>query len=62
MIDLHEGRNVAVYEISGAYLSADMGEEVIMILEGRLLELMGIMAPEIYQRHIHVKKIKRYFI
>ena len=51
-----------MYEISGAYLSADMGEEVIMILEGRLLELMGIMAPEIYQRHIHVKKIKRYFI
>ena len=33
-----------------------MDEEVTMILEGRLSELMAMVAPEIYRKHIRVNK------
>jgi hypothetical protein len=41
-------------DIPGAYLSADMDEEVIMLLRGRLAELMDKTAPNIYHKHITV--------
>jgi hypothetical protein len=45
-IETYEGREVAV-DIPGAYLSADMDEEVIMLLRGKLAELMVKTAPNI---------------
>jgi hypothetical protein len=39
-VEAHEGRDVAVVDFPGAFLSADMDEEVIMTLRGRLAELM----------------------
>jgi hypothetical protein len=44
-IDAHEGREVAIIDVPGAYLMADMDEEVFMCLRGRLAELMVKTAP-----------------
>ena len=43
----------------GAYLSVDMDEEFIRILEGRLPKLLAMVAPEIYRQCVHVKKEKK---
>jgi hypothetical protein len=53
-IEAFEGREVAVVDIPGAYLSADMDEEVIMLLRGRLVELMVKTAPNIYRKYMTV--------
>ena len=54
VIATHEEKDIAVLKILILYLSGDMDEEAIMILEGRLSELMEMVAPEIYRYHIHV--------
>jgi hypothetical protein len=53
-IEAYEGREVDVVDIPGDYLSADMDEEVIMLLRGRLAELMVKTAPNIYRNYITV--------
>jgi hypothetical protein len=53
-IDAHEGREVAIVDVPGAYLTADMDEEVFMCLRGRLAELMVKTSPEIYRKYIYV--------
>jgi hypothetical protein len=53
-IDAFEKREVAIVDVPGAYLMADMDEEVFMCLRGRLAELMVKTAPEIYQKYIYV--------
>ena len=54
VMDAHAGRDVAVCNIIGVYLSADMDEEVIIILEGCLRELTAMVAPYIYCPQIHL--------
>jgi hypothetical protein len=44
-IDAFEKREVAIVDVPGAYLTADMDEEVFMCLRGRLAELMVNTAP-----------------
>jgi hypothetical protein len=51
-IDALEGRNVAIVDVPGAFLSAYMDEEVIMTIRGRLAELMIKAAPNIYRKYI----------
>jgi hypothetical protein len=51
-IDAHEERDVAIVDVPGAFLSADMDEEVIMTIRGRLAELMVKAAPNIYRKYI----------
>jgi hypothetical protein len=53
-IEAYEGREVSVVDIPGAYLSSDMDEEVIILLCGRLAELMVKTAPNIYRKYITV--------
>jgi hypothetical protein len=53
-IEAFEGREVSVVDIPGAYLSADMDEEVIMLLRGRLTELMVKTVPNMYRKYITV--------
>ena len=48
VISANKGRDVAVYGIPGSYLSTDMDEEVIMILEVLLSKLMLMLEAEIY--------------
>ena len=45
VINMHEVRGVAVWDIPGEYPSADMDEEVTMILEGCLAEIMTMVEP-----------------
>jgi hypothetical protein len=58
-IEAFEGREVAMVDIPGAYLSAGMDEEVIMLLRGRLAELMAKTAPNIYPKYITVDEKKQ---
>jgi hypothetical protein len=53
-IEAYEGREVTVVDIPGAYLSADMDEEVIILLHGRMAELMVKTAPNTYRNYITV--------
>ena len=57
-IDAHEGRDIRICDIPGAFLSADMGEDVKMSLRGRLAELMVNIAPQIYRQHVIYEKLR----
>ena len=48
-INASEGRAMAVVYIPGAYLSADMNDEVHVVFRGMLAELMVAANPELYQ-------------
>jgi hypothetical protein len=54
-IDVFEKREVAIVDVPGVYLTADMDEEVFMCLRGRLEELKVKTAPEIYRKYIYVR-------
>ena len=47
MIDAYEERGVAVMDIPGAYLSADMDDDVFMIYRATLAEMMVAADPTI---------------
>lgn len=47
-IDAHEGRKVVTCDIPGAFLHADLDEEVVMLLRGQLADLMVLIDPELY--------------
>jgi hypothetical protein len=47
-IQAHEGRKVWTCDIPGAFLHADLDEEVIMLLRGQLADLMVQVDPELY--------------
>jgi hypothetical protein len=53
-IEEFEGRYVVIINVPGAFLSAKMGEEVIMNIRGRLAELMVQEAPNIYRKYITI--------
>ena len=48
-IDALEGRYVAVVDIPGEYLSADMGDEVHLVFRGTLAEMMVAANLELYR-------------
>ena len=54
VVDAAEGRDVAITDIPGAYLSADMDKIVNLKLEGSLAEIMAQIAPEMYSEYVHV--------
>ena len=56
VIDAHEGRNVACFDIPGAFLHADSDEDITMVLKGRLAELMVQVAPNLYRKYITVNR------
>ena len=43
-----------VFDIPGAFLHADLDEDITMILKGRLAELMVKVAPNLYRKYIFV--------
>ena len=47
VIDTHEGRDIACVDILGAFLHAELDEDITMIVKGRLAELMVQVAPNI---------------
>ena len=56
VIDAREGQEVAFTDIPGTYLNAGMDEYVLMVVRGRLAEMMVITAPEIYRKYIKVNR------
>eukprot|EP00957_Ditylum_brightwellii_P132103 10071748-Ditylum_brightwellii.AAC.1 len=55
VIDTKEGRDVATTDIPAAYLSTDMDEYVIMVLEGKLAELLVKTASSIYRKYLGMR-------
>ena len=56
VVDAHERRDVACYDIPGAFLHADSDEDITMVLKGRLAELMVQVAPNLYRKFVMVDK------
>jgi len=51
-IDAKENRYVIVSDIPGAFLHADMDDNVHMLLEGTVAEMIVKVDPTIYRKHI----------
>ena len=58
-IDALEGRDVTVVDIPGAYLSADMDDEVHIVFIGKLAEMMMVAETEIYRPFFHMRQERR---
>ena len=54
VINAHEGRDVACFDIPEAFLHTDVEEDITMVLKGRLAELMVQVAPNLYRKYITV--------
>jgi hypothetical protein len=49
-IDTKEGRHVAVTDIPGAFLDADMDQAIHMLLEGMIAESIVKLEPSLYRK------------
>jgi hypothetical protein len=56
VMDAHEGQDVACVGIPGAFLHADLDEDIIMILKGQLAKLIVQVAPNLYREYISVDR------
>eukprot|EP00957_Ditylum_brightwellii_P010809 819479-Ditylum_brightwellii.AAC.1 len=54
VINAKEGREVAVTDIPGAYLTAEMDDYIVMVLEGRMAKLLVKTAPSTYRKYLGV--------
>ena len=54
-IGAYERGYMAVVDISGSFLTADMDRYLIMVLRGRLAELMVNTKPIIYQKIVRIE-------
>ena len=52
VVDAHEGRDIATMDIGSAYLTADNDEETIMVLRGKLAEMMTRVNPDLYRPYV----------
>ena len=57
VIDAKEERDVAVIDIQNSFVQTEMDNEVLMIMHGRLAELMAAVAPEMYNTYITIENI-----
>jgi hypothetical protein len=56
VIDAHEGRDVACFDIPGAFLHTDVDEDITMVLKGRLAELTVQVVPLLSRKYITVNR------
>ena len=56
VIEAHEGRNVACFDIPVAFLHTDSDKDITMILKGRLAKLMVQVAPNLYRKYISIDR------
>ena len=52
MIEAHQGRAIAVADLPNAFLNAENNEQTLMLLKGKLAELMVQIDPQLYQKFI----------
>ena len=52
VVDAEEEREVVVTDVPGAYLNADMDEEVYMCLTGTMAEMLCTIKPELYRKYV----------
>ena len=51
-IEAHEGHDVAVIDLPNTFLNTDNNEQNLMLLKGKLAELMVKIDPQMYRKHI----------
>ena len=51
-IEAKEGKDMAVMDLTGAFLHAENNDDVIMTMKRKLAELMVMMAPQIYHKYL----------
>ncbi len=56
IIDVHKGHDVPCFDIPGAFLHADVKEDITMVLKGRLAELMVQIGPNLYRKYITLNR------
>jgi hypothetical protein len=56
VINTHEGRVVACFNIPGVFLHAESDKDITMVLKGRLAELMVQVALNLYRKYITVDR------
>eukprot|EP00978_Attheya_sp_CCMP212_P009274 scaffold21935_cov53-Attheya_sp.AAC.2 len=56
VIDAKENRDVAIVDIPGSFMQADMDELVHMKLEGKMAELLVRLDPKLYRKYVQVAK------
>jgi hypothetical protein len=56
IINMHEGCNIACFDIPGVFLDVDVDKDITMVLKGRLAELMVQVAPNLYRKYITADK------
>jgi hypothetical protein len=56
VINAQEGRDVACFNIPGAFLHANIDKDITMVLKGGLAELMVQVAPNLSRKYITVNK------
>jgi hypothetical protein len=56
IVDAHEGRDVACFDILGELLHTDVKEDITMVLKGRLAELMVQVMSSLYRKYITVNR------
>jgi hypothetical protein len=55
-IDAKEKRDVAMVDIPGAFMQANMDNIVHMKLEGNMAELMVQTVPKLYRKYVQIEK------
>jgi len=61
-IDAKEGRFVIVTNIPGAFLHADMEDNIHILLKGTIMELIIKLEPTIYRKHNWYNQRETYVI
>ncbi len=56
VMDAHEGRDGACFDIPVAFLHSDSDKDITMILKGRLLELMVQVTSNLYRKYVTVDR------
>jgi hypothetical protein len=51
-IEAHQGREIAVEDLPNTFLNAKNNEQTLMLLKGKLAELMVQIDPKLYRKYI----------
>ena len=61
IFDASEGREVAIIDIPGAYLHADMDDIVFVRFEGTMVEFLEKIDPKMYRPYVEIAGTRKMF-